>query len=1373
MGRTARFEQIYVASLEAEPVETETLTGVNSILTREIEANEVKLVVVQGVKGRLALANNIPTKQFSVGEKLFIDKDDPFVFNLKASGNADRMFVNNQLSIGTTNPTKAFQINDGATTKVNVDLTGRDLMTVNGNLVATNVIVNNQMNFGANLIVDGKSSNVITVIGGIKTSNISLGSNVIISSIAEGGAASAEYPNNVAVLTGNVTIDGGLYIYGNTRMVGNLFVKEQATYERIVNLIVADSTIVFGQGNDGTAEPMLLYTHDEDESNIGFGFKDDGRPGIGKEMALFRTEGGPLSTVFTIDDSESTNLHIYGDIYTSNSVGVANIFPTHDLCVGSNLFVEDTGSNVLEVFGNTFTENLKIGSNVRFGNNLIILDTSNKDVAIFNSNVKVNGLRTTGTETSGISNTVPTNTLSIGNKIYANLTSANTLTIFGNTVTTNLITQSISSTSNITIHADRYGGNSLVNPLILKAGPNSSNVSAIEIYGASTSNTHQAIVFKSKDRENMRLAHNGNFGINHTNPQQKLSVCGNVFVVNANVLMLGNTFGTTANTSMQIQSHPNTGQNKIENIVDSGKGLSIYASTTGTMGSAKLTVLESSNVGINTITPKSTFHVNGLTSFINNPVTKINGYNHLGIPLVVSNNQPITSTTDLAPVLHLAREGSGTEHAAKAAFHLGKHENSSGTSHSRLDIVLGDADYAVDTSIMTILSSGKVGIGVTQPAAHIEVDCTGIADPIENGLLVHNTSSGDAIMTAQTDLANGNAFISYIQTDGVTLSGWSAGVAGDNGDFRIINDHERVSSNASVGLYISGSTGDVGIGTDMPRGSLEVSGNLTIGQELTFSGLSGDDYGNTRIIERRYNTDYSKTELLLFKGNEGSSVDPGPDRIRHIAGEHVFQTYTSSGDSLYGTGEILEVMDGLSLKPLVITDAGNPGIVVIGGNRDLADGRGSNTKLVVNGDIEFDGGGSFKLTGFEFSTTETGRNIIRSTLDGGTRRPVTFVHEINSSTDSEYARFDENGRFLLGATTGTSNVYVYDTSPGDHDIMRLQSIGDANDPNKRTNLVIYTNDDEGGFVAGFSNTDNSTTGLCLGVSNNNTLTSSIHLIHTSNVGIGEPEPIRKLHVVDHANPLLGGTGVMRVESLLSNASIEFTTSGGSSNIYADRTGNVYIQPSSSGRPTTIMQSNVEIAGDLLVDGIIDFNTIGIGLGDGIAAATDLEVAGGTIVGSGTNKVARKTYSHTFAIGTGLAKDIQLMFGEGAFHAKITAILRRTDSSTVGDINTMILDVQGGTGDESQPSSNITVGGMTFFGDDGNSYPWSPLITTGQVGVDMTPYNVDSVRNYAYDLFIELTSSCGGKLIKITRDLASNDDLNNGNGGSTEVTTFDY
>ena len=84
------------------------------------------------------------------------------VFDLKAAGSADRMFINNQLSIGTTNPINAFQVDSGGQTKVNIDISGQDLMTVNGNLVATNVIVTDQLSFASNLVIDGVASNIVT-----------------------------------------------------------------------------------------------------------------------------------------------------------------------------------------------------------------------------------------------------------------------------------------------------------------------------------------------------------------------------------------------------------------------------------------------------------------------------------------------------------------------------------------------------------------------------------------------------------------------------------------------------------------------------------------------------------------------------------------------------------------------------------------------------------------------------------------------------------------------------------------------------------------------------------------------------------------------------------------------------------------------------------------------------------------------------------------------------------------------------------------------------------------------------------------------------------------------------------------------------------
>ena len=77
-------------------------------------------------------------------------------------------------------------------------------------------------------------------------------------------------------------------------------------------------------------------------------------------------------------------------LMTTSNVGIANTAPVHTLDVGSNLYVEDTGSNVLTVTGNVsvsnlqVTERLDVGSNVHIENlrvaevaaNLVTYDSS-------------------------------------------------------------------------------------------------------------------------------------------------------------------------------------------------------------------------------------------------------------------------------------------------------------------------------------------------------------------------------------------------------------------------------------------------------------------------------------------------------------------------------------------------------------------------------------------------------------------------------------------------------------------------------------------------------------------------------------------------------------------------------------------------------------------------------------------------------------------------------------------------------------------------------------------------------------------------------------------------------------------------------------
>lgn len=97
-------------------------------------------------------------------------------------------------------------------------------------------------------------------------------------------------------------------------------------------------------------------------------------------------------------------------------------------------------------------------------------------------------------------------------------------------------------------------------------------------------------------------------------------------------------------------------------------------------------------------------------------------------------------------------------------------------------------------------------------------------------------------------------------------------------------------------------SGDMtGVGSITMSGDLKI-GNATSPNTIYFYGTTGDGpggYNHTFIAERLWGGTESG-ELVLFKGNDiGNDTDAitvsnsGPDRIRHIAAAHLFQTYTT------------------------------------------------------------------------------------------------------------------------------------------------------------------------------------------------------------------------------------------------------------------------------------------------------------------------------------------------------------------------------------------------------------------------------------------------------------------------------------------------
>ena len=1313
--------QIYVSSLDAAPRETDVISGVASIDAGEITADEITVSNL-----------NMSGSLFATGSTQFTS-----ILQMNRA-------TASQIGIGVPSA-QLFNDFQVGIDDFSINSSRQDLVVVHGNVVSTNLFATNTIKTTNDaFLVESGASNVVKVSGNIFSTNLTVGTQLIVGSEVDPATDS-----NIAVFkNGNVVVQNGfLKITGDVEITGNLAITEIPDYISVTNLVVSNAVIQMGTGNNGTYDTAVLMVDQVGASNIFLGYTR-----VDDTFKLARTFGGPENQNFTLDSSKTTNLHILGELYTQNNAGIANTTPMHTLAVGSNLYIDDTAgeSNLLRANGYGYFEGLRVGEKGLTVGSLITMDADAPVPVIVNSIIQSDGLRTTGILPSGIANTAPIDTLSIGNKVFINVYGANALTIVGNTVTSRIITESIrvqdfievegdsgiTSVANVLIHADTGGPDTISNAVTIVSGPVASNTSLLNIFGARTNPEFQMIQFMTKQTERMRISSEGNVGISNTSPTDKLTVGGTIRVVGSNTFTMG-----TGTNYMKAFSDVSGTQTKIETRVGTGKGLNFYASTTDTMGVPKMTILETSNVGIGTATPQGRLHTSGGTVIINGPVQYDNSFDVNGTPLVVSNTTAISnSTLDVKNVMHLTREGTSIRDGVRATFKMGKYDIESGKSRSKLDIFLSDDRYTDETEVLTLRADGRVGIGHTQPTAYLEVKCTGIGNPETNGLLVHNHDNGDSIMSAQAESLVGNAFSSYILSDGANRSGWSVGVANNN-DFRISQNHEQVVDPTAIALYISDSDRNVGIGTDAPRDKLEVKGNVTIGTQLTFGGVLNDEFGNTFIRERLYDADDGISELLFFKGTDSTS-GAGPDRIRSIAAEHLFQIYSTNTPI---TGQLIEdaIENGsnLSRSLLLRTDGkimmGDPNPV-----RETALDAG--TTLFVNGGLEFGSTQKLKFGNLDIFTSGGFNN----TFDSLGTSPIVF-----KQNDIEYARFTHEGLIGFGTSAPTANVHIYSGVTADIDVLKLESPG----TNTKTGIRLNTNNNYGGYVRGYSESG-SIHGIVVGGMNNGAEADGLHVIHTSNVGVGTSAPMTQFHVYN---------GTARVESATSsNAIIEIKTIGGVSNIYGDVSGNVYIDPYSN---EMIINSNLEITGDLSIDGKIDLgNQVAVDLGEA-TANTALHVGGGFI--SGSNEVACKRYSKTLIRLDSKSKDIQFRFGNGAFYAKIIAMVRRLDSASVRDMSTIVLEVQGGTHDESTGALDeiIAVGTKNIFSAD-TEYPWSSTVSVGTKGLIITPFDPSADRQYSYDIYVELvTSKNGGVLGLFTGNTGGPDDFS-----SEEIpTSFGY
>ena len=251
-------------------------------------------------------------------------------------------------------------------------------------------------------------------------------------------------------------------------------------------------------------------------------------------------------------------------IVTTGFVGVGNTAPEHNFSVGSNLYVDDAGSNVLVVDGNIYATSF-IGDGSQLDN-----IASNLEEIVLNGNVtsqtiqiqNVVSLITTGSV--GIANTLPGHDLSVGSNLWIDDDSSNVLTVNGNISAHRITLDSIQIASVYALEYVTQTGNTTSNTieftndstgLVTTANVGVANVNPVHTLDVGSNlwidDLGSNVLYTSGNVHvaGSQLTTDGVVAIANTNPQHDLSVASNLYVDDdgSNVLVVtGNaSFGST------------------------------------------------------------------------------------------------------------------------------------------------------------------------------------------------------------------------------------------------------------------------------------------------------------------------------------------------------------------------------------------------------------------------------------------------------------------------------------------------------------------------------------------------------------------------------------------------------------------------------------------------------------------------------------------------------------------------------------------------------------------------------------------------------------------------------------------------------------
>jgi hypothetical protein len=420
--------------------------------------------------------------------------------------------------------------------------------------------------------------------------------------------------SNVLVVNGNTNIKGDIVVQGNAQIDGVL------TVINTENLTITDAIIELGRNNTvGDTTLDLGIIMNRPDSNVTVGFLEGS-----SELALAYTETSADSKTITPLTSETLDVHVYGRVLTESNVGIMNTSPIHTLDVGSNLFVDEYGSNVLVVSGNaSISGDLTVDEDtfhVDVGGKSIGLGTVTPDANLHvignvyvssNLTVDEDTLHVDATTNSvGIETKNPQANLHVVGNVYvsSNLTvDEDTLHVDATTHSVGVETKSPSAnlhvvgnvyvSSNLTVDEDTFHVDTTTHSVGVETKNPSANLHVVGNVYVSSNLTIDEDTFHVDATTN-------SVGIETKNPQANLHVVGNTYISD-DLTVATDTFHVDA-TIERVGIKTKTPDAELHVVGN------VYVSSNLTVDEDTLHVDATTNsVGIETKNPQANLHVVG------------------------------------------------------------------------------------------------------------------------------------------------------------------------------------------------------------------------------------------------------------------------------------------------------------------------------------------------------------------------------------------------------------------------------------------------------------------------------------------------------------------------------------------------------------------------------------------------------------------------------------------------------------------------------------------------------------------------------------------------------------------------------------------